>query len=130
MTRRPPAGQPPARSTPPDGCRRGLRTARSSSPALAAERRVAGLDADRRPATASVLGEMNATIVRGPEEGSWGTRLDATPERYPGACCFNAKSFMSPTFWPTLNTRMQARRLAAFARFSASRSCEKDRRLG
>src|SRR5215471_6467134 len=58
------------------------------------------------------------------------TQLESTEERYPGVSCLNAKSFMSPTFWPILNTPMgQARRLA-LVRFLASRSCEKDRRLG
>ena len=47
-----------------------------------------------------------------------------------GTSCLNTKSFMSSTFWPIPNTRMgQARRLADFVRFLASRSCEKDRRL-
>src|SRR5262249_3083678 len=59
------------------------------------------------------------------------TQLGSTEQRYPDASCLNAKPFMSPTFSPILNTRIGGQpRVAAFVRFLASRSCEKDCRLG
>src|SRR5262249_36903004 len=59
------------------------------------------------------------------------TQLESTEQRYPGGSGLNGKSFMYATLWPTLNRRIGGQaRVAAFVHFLASRSCEKDRRLG
>src|SRR5262249_31335786 len=77
---------------------------------------------DARVQSAARLCEADTVIIGRPKgetyhfEASYGlsretpsssqvTLLESTLERYRDASCLNAKSFMSPMFWPILNTR-------------------------